>query len=413
MWTKLERIQRDIEELAKYNASPGKGLTRFSLTPEDRAARQYLRDEMSECGLAVFEDAAGNLVGRREGELAGAPVVVIGSHFDSVKEGGNFDGPAGVSVALETVRVLFERGIRTKYPIEVIAMIEEEGARFGAGLYGSRAMAGKVDVAQLHERKDMAGVSMYDALKDFGFDPEKIAMAKRPQGSVKAFLELHIEQGPILEAEKIDIGIVKDIVGIHELKVRVKGRPGHAGTTPMNMRADALDAAAKVIAGIGDLAREEGEGTVATVGWIAVKPGGFNIIPGEAEFTVDIRSGKESHVDAVGKKVEALLKRVTEANGVAFEIANLMKVAPVQMGAGVVEKEIAVCNRLGLKSKIMESGAGHDAMVMAAITEVGLLFVPSLNGRSHCPQEWTDYDQLQKGAEVYLHTVLELAEAEL
>lgn len=413
MWTKVDRLQRDIEELTKSNASPGKGLTRFSLTAEDLSARQYLRKEMLGCGLEVSEDAAGNLIGRREGELMNAPVVMIGSHFDSVKQGGNFDGPAGVSVALETARVLFERGIKTKYPIEVVAMIEEEGARFGAGLYGSRAMTGKVDVAQLHERKDLDGVSMYEALKEFGFNPEEIGLATRQPGSVKAFLELHIEQGPVLEAEGLDIGIVKDIVGIHEIKILIKGRPGHAGTTPMNMRTDALDAAAKVIAQIADLATDEGEGTVATVGWIAVKPGGFNIIPGEAEFTVDIRSGKDEHVDAVGRRVEELLKTVAKQTGVEYELSTLMKVSPVQMGAEIVEKEMAVCEKMGFKSKIMSSGAGHDAMVMAAVTDVGLLFVPSLAGRSHCPEEWTDYEQLQKGAEVYLHTVFELAGAEL
>jgi len=413
IWTKRDRIQRDIEELAKCNATPGQGLTRFSLTAEDRAARTYLKQEMKACGLVVFEDAAGNLVGRREGQLPGAPVVMIGSHFDSVKGGGNFDGPAGVSVALETARVLFERGIKTRYPIEVVAMIEEEGARFNASLYGSRAMAGKIDVAQLQERKDEKGISMFDALKDFGFNPEEIALARRPQGSVKAFLELHIEQGPILEAEGLDVGIVREIVGIHDLKIKITGRQGHAGTIPMNLRSDALNMAAKAIAQIAELAIEAGEGTVATVGWIAVKPGGFNIITGEAEFSVDIRSGKLEHVDTVTRRVGEVLSELTQGTGVTYEIASLLKVAPVQMATDIVNKELAICEKLGLKSRLMLSGAGHDAMVMAGIADVGLLFVPSLAGRSHCPEEWTDYEQLQKGAEVYLHKVMDLAETDL
>ena len=256
MWTNQARIQRDIEELAKYNATPGQGLTRFSLTAEDRAARGYLRQQMQDCGLRVYEDAAGNLVGRREGELVDAPVVMIGSHFDSVKGGGNFDGPAGVSAALETARVLHERGTKTRYPIEVVAMIEEEGARFSASLYGSRSMAGQIDAVQLQERKDAAGISMYDALRDFGFNPDAIGMARRLPGSVKAFLELHIEQGPILEAEGLDVGIVQQIVGIHDMKVKLQGRQGHAGTIPMNLRADALVAAAKAVARIAELAVE-------------------------------------------------------------------------------------------------------------------------------------------------------------
>ena len=413
MITKLERIRRDIEKLSQFNASPGSGLTRFSLTPEDRAARQYLKDEMIGCGLRVFEDAAGNLIGRREGELKDAPAVMIGSHFDSVKEGGNFDGPAGVTVALETARVLHERNIQTQYPIEVVALIEEEGGRFGAGLYGSRAMTGKVDAAQLRERKDAEGVSMYEALAAFGFDPEQIGNARRQPETVKAFLELHIEQGPILENGGFDIGIVRHIVGIQQLKILVKGRQGHAGTTPMDMRSDAMDVAAKVIAGIGDSAKEVGDGTVATVGWIAVKPGGYNIIPAEVAFSVDIRSGKAEHIDTVVQKVKESLALFSANAGAEYEITPLTTVAPVQMGSDIVAKELAVCEKLGLKSKWMSSGAGHDAMVMAGIAEVGLLFVPSRNGLSHCSEEWTDYEALQKGAEVYLHTVLELAGASL
>ena len=410
MWTNLARIQRDIEELAKYNATPGQGLTRFSLTAEDRAARGYLRQQMQDCGLRVYEDAAGNLVGRREGELVDAPVVMIGSHFDSVKGGGNFDGPAGVSAALETARVLHERGTKTRYPIEVVAMIEEEGARFSASLYGSRSMAGQIDAVQLQERKDAAGISMYDALRDFGFNPDAIGMARRLPGSVKAFLELHIEQGPILEAEGLDVGIVQQIVGIHDMKVKLQGRQGHAGTIPMHLRADALVAAAKAVARIAELAVEEGGGTVATVGWLSVKPGGFNIIPGEVEFSVDIRSGKRQHVDHVSRRIGEVLAEITDGTGVVAELSSLMNVAPVQMAESIVARQKAICERLGLKYRLMQSGAGHDAMVMAGITEVGLIFVPSLDGRSHCPEEWTDYAQLQKGVEVYLHTVLELAE---
>jgi allantoate deiminase len=315
-----------------------------------------------------------------------------------------------VSAALETARVLHERGIKTRYPIEVVAMIEEEGARFSASLYGSRSMAGQIDVVQLRERKDAAGISMYDALRDFGFNPDAIGSARRHPESVRAFLELHIEQGPILEAEGMDVGIVQQIVGIHDMKVKLQGRQGHAGTIPMHLRADALVAAAKAVARIAELAAEEGGGTVATVGWLSVKPGGFNIIPGEVEFSVDIRSGKRQHVDHVSQRIGEVLREIADGTGVAVELTSLMNVAPVQMAENIVARQKAICERVGLKYRLMQSGAGHDAMVMAGITEVGLIFVPSLNGRSHCPEEWTDYAQLQKGVEVYLQTVLELAE---
>lgn len=410
MWTSLDRIRRDIEELAKCNATPGNGLTRFSLTPEDQAARKYLKTEMRECGLTVYEDAAGSLFGRREGNRKNAAVVMIGSHFDSVKEGGNFDGPAGIAVALETARVLQEKGIKTQCPIEVAALIEEEGGRFPPGLFASRSMAGRVDTAQLLESKDANGISMYEALKSFGFNPDLVKNARRHPGSLKAFLELHIEQGPVLEKEGVDIGIVQHIVGIQQLRILIRGRQGHAGTTPMSMRADALVTAAKVVAAIADLAREEGDGTVATVGLLSIKPGGANIIPAEASFSVDIRAGKTEHIDSVSRRIEVLLKDFTRGTDLSYELKSLMKVDPVAMSPAIVKTERSVCDQLGLTSKLMLSGAGHDAMIMAGITDVGLLFVPSRNGRSHCPEEWTDFEQLRKGAEVYLRTVLELAE---
>ncbi len=380
MWTKRARIQRDIEELAKCNATLGQGLTRFSLTAEDRAARTYLKQEMKACGLVVFEDAAGNLVGRREGQLPGAPVVMIGSHFDSVKGGGNFDGPAGVSVALETARVLFERGIKTRYPIEVVAMIEEEGARFNASLYGSRAMVGKIDVAQLQERKDEKGISMFDALKDFGFNP-KSCVGPSPTGQREGFSGAPYRAGSNPGGRGAGCRHCQGNCGHSRPENKNHRETGPCRTIPMNLRSDALNMAAKAIAQIAELAIEAGEGTVATVGWIAVKPGGFNIIPGEAEFSVDIRSGKLEHVDTVTRRVGEVLSELTQGTGVTYEIASLMKVAPVQMATDIVNKELAICEKLGLKSRLMLSGAGHDAMVMAGIADVGLLFVPSLAGR--------------------------------
>lgn len=410
MWTKLERIRGDIEELAKCNATPGQGLTRYSLTTEDKMARVYLRQQMLDSGLSVSEDAAGNVVGRREGLMPSGPVVMIGSHYDSVKQGGNFDGPAGISAALETVRVLGERGIRTYFPIEVVAMIEEEGARFGVSLYGSRTMTGQVKVEQLQERRDQDGISMYEALKSFGFEPEKVLAAKRDPEQLKAFLELHIEQGPVLEKEGFDIGIVEKVVAIEELLIKVIGNPGHAGTVPMHLRADALNLSARIIAPIADFAIEAGSGTVATVGKIEVKPGGYNIIPGEVEFSVDIRSGEECRVDFVVKKIEQLLQDLTHNSGFRYEVSRLMKVSPVLMDAEIISEAVQISEDLGLKYRKMVSGAGHDAMVMASVTKTGLIFVPSLAGRSHCPEEWTDYEQLQRGIELYCRTVLKVAE---
>ncbi len=412
MYTSLDRIIKDIEALSAFNSSPGEGLTRFSLTEADRGAREYLRGELKEMGLEVYEDAAGSIFGRMEGRDPQAPLIMIGSHFDSVKNGGNFDGPAGIVMGLEIMRVLKERNIKTKYPIEFVGMIEEEGGRFGAGVFGSRAMAGMVKYEDLKKNKDKNGISMAEAFEAFGFDPHKIDESARKSQDLKAFIELHIEQGPVLENGKTDVGLVDFIVGISEFKVKVLGRPDHAGTTPMPLRKDALGAASELISELGTYAVEAGEGTVATVGVLEVKPGAANIVPGQVEFTVDIRSKSIACMDAVRAAIEEKLQDLSQKRGVSFEIEDLLKVEPVTMDKDILSvlKEKAV--EKGFSHKVMTSGAGHDAMIMAALAPTGLVFVPSRDGRSHCPQEWTDYEDLQKGIEVICHTIIELGEVE-
>ncbi len=412
MLTKLERIKRDIEELSKYNSTPGKGLTRFSLTEADRGARDYLKKELKKLGLKVYEDAAGSVFGRMEGKDKNAPSIIIGSHFDSVKNGGNFDGPAGVVMGLEIMRVLKEQNIKTKYPIEFIGMIEEEGGRFGAGVFGSRAMVGGVSYEDLLENKDENGISMAEAFKDFGFNPKNIEEAKRSPEDVKAFIELHIEQGPVLESENKDIGLVDFIVGINEFRVTVKGRPDHAGTTPMNMRKDALSSACEVIWKIKDFAIEAGKGTVATVGSLKTKPGAANIVPGEVEFTVDIRSRDLNCMKMVRSNIEKELNKIQSKYKIESSINDLLMVEPVKLSEEIMEVFEQKADNNSFSYKKMTSGAGHDAMIMASMTDVGLVFVPSKDGRSHCPEEWTDYEDLQKGIELIYNTILELGEVE-
>lgn len=409
MKTNINRIKNDIEQLSKFNLSPGRGLTRFSFTEEDRGAREYIKSEMKKSGLYVYEDAAGTIIGRLQGEIKDAPSVMLGSHFDSVKNGGNFDGPAGVVMALEVARVFKENNVKPKYPIEFIAMIEEEGGRFGGGLFGSRAMTGAVTRESLDKYKDKEGISIADAMRNFGFEPDKIQEAVRKSKDIKAFIELHIEQGPILEKNNLDIGIVDYIVGIQEFEVIIKGRPDHAGTTPMNMRANALDAAAPVLSKISDFAVEVGEGTVATVGILNVKPGAANIVPGEVTFTVDIRSKNEECKKEVYNKVINMLKETTFKTNCELEIIEKIDVLPVKLDEKIVGDFSGICKELGFGSKCMLSGAGHDAMVISSITNVGLIFVPSKNGRSHCPEEWTEYENLQKGIELAYYEVLNLS----
>lgn len=410
MKTNLNRIKKDIEELSKFNATPGQGLTRFSLTEEDRGARNYIKNELLKLGLEVYEDPAGSIFGRKKGSDDDLPVIMIGSHFDSVKNGGNFDGPAGVIMALEVMRVLTENNVKTKYPIEFVGMIEEEGGRFGSGVFGSRAMAGAVSIEELNNNKDNEGISMAEAFKEFGFNPDDINNAKRNPEDIKAFIELHIEQGPVLENREKDLGIVDFIVGLYNLKVTIKGRPDHAGTTPMNMRADALVAASKIISHIPNYAIEAGKGTVATVGALSVKPGAANIVPGEAQFTIDIRSKNKSCIEEVKNKVIELIQKETDASGLDVIIEEMLDVKPVKMSEEIIKSFEKNADSKGFSYIKMLSGAGHDAMVMAGITDVGLIFVPSKDGRSHCPEEWTDYEDLQKGIEVVYNTILDLGE---
>ena len=290
-------------------------------------------------------------------------------------------------------------------------MIEEEGGRFGGGLFASRAMAGRVTRESLDAYKDRDGVSIAEAMTAFGFDPERIEEAARKPETVKAFLELHIEQGPILESGNQDIGIVEYIVGIFEAEITVKGRPDHAGTTPMDMRADALDAASQVISQISSFAKAAGEGTVATVGILSLLPGAANIVPGEVKFTIDIRSKQAECIAEVRRKIEESLAEAGAAKGVSYTVVEKLSVPPVKLAEDIVAVLNKHSDRLGFRKQTMLSGAGHDAMVMAAITDVGLVFVKSKGGRSHCPEEWTDYEDLQKGIEVICETIMEISEA--
>ncbi|MGB4439634.1 MAG: hydantoinase/carbamoylase family amidase, partial [Sedimentibacter sp.] len=310
---------------------------------------------------------------------------------------------------LEVARTFKENDIKPEYPVEFIAMIEEEGGRFGGGLFGSRAMTGKVSRESLDQYKDKEGISIAEAMKKFGFDPDKIHEAQRKNENIRAFIELHIEQGPILENGGIDIGIVDYIVGIEEFEVKIKGRPDHAGTTPMHMRANALDAAAPAIAKISELAVEAGEGTVATIGILNVEPCAANIVPGIVNFTVDIRSKKEECMKQVHNKFVDLLKETVSRTNCELEIVQKLYVQPVKLDEQIAMDMLKICEELNLKKKIMLSGAGHDAMVIASIANVGLIFVPSKGGRSHCQEEWTDYEDLQKGIELAYYEVLNLS----
>lgn len=403
------RIESHIDTLSTYTATPGKGTTRLTYSQEDLLARQYIKAKMEEYGLTVREDGLGNIFGKLEGSVKDAPSVLIGSHFDSVPNGGSYDGPAGVVAGLEVAALFAENQLTPKYPLEVIALIEEEGSRFGGGLMGSRGMVGLLNEEDFKTLKDKDGISTVEAMEKIGLDP--FLPKKRDPKTLKAYLELHIEQGPILEEKNIPIGVVEAIVGLTQLEVTVKGQAGHAGTTPMNRRADALVIASKMIAQFPELAAAEGEGTVVTTGQLQVYPNGSNVIPDQTVFSVDIRSGKEENVQNVIQKVKELAESYNDS-GIEITIEQPLYVQPKAMNKDIVRLLKEKSNELGFPSCSMNSGAGHDAMVFADFTNTGMLFIPSKKGLSHCPEEWSDSRHIAEAVQILFEAAKELTGAE-
>ena len=410
METSISRIQRHLEQLAEYTSTPGQGTTRMSYSEQDKQARTYLKQEMAALGLCVREDAIGNIYGRLEGQQPDLPVVIVGSHFDSVPNGGAFDGPAGIITALDVVARLREENLQPRYPLEVIALVEEEGTSFGRGLMASSVITGLIGSQELHQLKDRQGVSAAQRMAAVGFNADKAHEAVLKPESVKAFLELHIEQGPILEQANEDIGIVDTIVGISQLEIKLQGKAGHAGTTPMNMRADALVCASHIISRIPELAKEASDNTVATVGRLNVMPNGANVIPSEVVFSVDIRSRNDSDLRKVIEQVIELTEQESKKSDITSVIVQPLYVKPTILNTGICELMKKHASEQNLRFRTMVSGAGHDTMIFAGITSTGLIFVPSRNGLSHHPDEWTDYAQIARGVDLMFATVKSLTE---
>ena len=392
------RIARDLEHLKQYTATPGNGCTRLPFTKEARDAVNYLKELMTEAGLEVTEDAAGNVIGTLKGEDPDAPCVMMGSHYDSVVNGGDYDGIAGVICAIEVARILKEEGFVPKRNFVVVGFCDEEGMRFGTGYFGSGAMLGHRDVEYTKKFADTDGVTIYDAMRGYGLDPEKIGEAAWKEGSIGQFLEAHIEQGPVLDAEGTELGLVEGIVGIQRYMVTVHGRADHAGTTPMDMRMDAVDAATKVISKIADWAREKADGTVSTVGYINTVPGGMNIVAEKVEFTVDIRSMNNDNINDITNRIrKALDKEVAEYGG-SYEMDNKLTITPVHLSSEMLDFMEADCKERGYTYRRMPSGAGHDSLEIGQSIPTVMIFTPSKEGRSHCPVEFTKYSEFAKAS---------------
>ncbi|QNB46545.1 hydantoinase/carbamoylase family amidase [Thermanaerosceptrum fracticalcis] len=409
MRVKIERIQQNLENLACFGKLEGGGVSRLAFTREDQEARVYLEKALESEGLTVKVDAFGNMRARRQGKENLAPVM-IGSHLDSVPQGGRFDGTVGVVAALEVIRVLNELKVETRRPVELINFAVEESGRFGVGTLGSKAMCGHLSVEKLKSYRDNRGVSLYEALKNFGLNPEALDTVRINPGEIYAFIETHIEQGRVLEAENIPIGIVTAIAAPTRLKVLVKGRADHSGATPMSLREDALTAASEIILGVEKIAASEaGPHTVGTVGYVRVSPGAMNVIPGLVEMGIDLRDIEKDSKDLAVTKVLALLKRVSQKRHVGIEYEILANEPPVALSPKMVGSLEKAARSLGYSYKLMPSGAGHDAMYMAELTQVGMIFIPSKEGISHNPAEYSSWEEIARGAELLLETVINLA----
>jgi len=402
-----ERLYRRLQELGKIGRGESGGVTRHAFTPEHKAARELVASYMKEAGLSVREDAVGNLIGRKEGKNPQAPVVLSGSHIDTVCDGGIFDGSLGILGAIEVLQCFNEQGIETVHPIEVYAFNDEEGSRFSFSMFGSRGVIGDLTEEDLL-KKDRNGITVAEAMEMQGFDPKRFREAARSGKDIKAFIELHIEQGRVLESKNLSVGIVTGIVNELWMKLRVRGEAGHAGTTPMNLRHDALTAAAEMVLAIEREARKTGT-TVATVGRLQVYPGGINIIPGQVEFTLDLRDASQEVSDQVEAAIFKEIDKICRARGVQLETEVLQRIPPAICSREFQLLAKKACQKVGLEYFCLPSGAGHDAMQLANICPIGMIFVRSKDGISHNPAEYSSIEDCANGVKVLYHVLLDTA----
>ncbi|HEX4113056.1 MAG TPA: allantoate amidohydrolase [Stellaceae bacterium] len=379
-----ERLLAQADELGAITEEPGT-VTRTFLTPQHRIAAERVMQWMRDAGMAAWMDDIGNVVGRYEGARPGLPALLLGSHLDTVRDAGKYDGILGVLTAIACVDAFHRRGEHPPFAIEVIGFGDEEGVRFQSTLLGSRAVAGTFDRAVL-DRKDGAGVALRDALIDYGLDPSRIPGIARRRDNVLAYLELHIEQGPVLEADNLPVGIVTSIAGGTRANFEISGTPGHAGTVPMNLRRDALAAAAEIIVTIEAKARGN-PNLVATVGRISASPGATNVIPGRAAFSLDLRSPDDATRRRAYDEIVAAARAVAAQRGVAIAVDRAFESPAVACAPRLMIEIEGAIAALGLPARRLPSGAGHDAMAIADLCEVGMIFVRCKGGISHNPAE--------------------------
>ncbi|WP_115515031.1 MULTISPECIES: allantoate amidohydrolase [Xanthomonas] len=398
----------DALGVAPYSDTP-EGLFRAWLSPAHRAAIAQVSTWMRQAGMQVRLDAAANLIGRYDGTQADAPALLIGSHLDSVRDAGRYDGPLGILLGIECVAALHAQARRFPFAIEVIAFGDEEGSRFPASMFCSRAVAGTLDPTTLAVT-DAAGIDVASALADWDLDIAHIHHAARTPGSVLAYLETHIEQGPVLEADGLPVGIVTAIAAQRRFALRFDGRAGHAGTTTMVLRRDALSAAAEALLAIERIARDGSNDLVATVGKLQLAPGAVNVVPGRVECTLDVRAGDDATRDAAVRAIEQALARVGAARGIAIAITPLQTLAASPCAPMLMTRLDHAVAAQGIAPRRLVSGAGHDAMTMAALCPTAMLFVRCAGGISHHPDEHVDPADAEVALAVMRHFIEHLGD---
>ncbi|HEU5131015.1 MAG TPA: M20 family metallo-hydrolase [Pyrinomonadaceae bacterium] len=397
-----KRIVDHILALGEFGKNPQGGASRVAYSDADKQGREYVLGIMRAAKLDVTIDAAGNLIGRRDGSSTDLPPLLIGSHIDTVPEGGNYDGVVGSMGAIEVAQTLAENNVTTRHPLEVVIFQNEEG-----GLIGSRAMDGELTEKEL-DLVSRSGKTIRDGIKFIGGDPTKLAEVRRRKGEIAAYLELHIEQGGILESEKINIGVVEGIVGINWWDVTIEGFANHAGTTAMNNRQDALLAGAKFIEAVNRVVTSVPGRQVGTVGRINALPGAPNVIPGKVVLSLELRDLDAAKINMLFERIQGEAQKIAAESKTKFDFKEINVNIPAPTDPKIRSLISEAARDLNLTTKLMPSGAGHDAQDMARLGPVGMIFIPSVGGISHSPREFSHPEDIANGANVLLHTLLKL-----
>jgi beta-ureidopropionase / N-carbamoyl-L-amino-acid hydrolase len=399
-----QRLQGSLEKLSEFGRNPDGGVTRLGFSETDLAAREYVTGLMKQAGLEVHVDPAGNLFGLRAGSEK-LPILLFGSHIDSVLHGGNFDGDVGSMGAIEVMQALTDGNIKTRHPLEAVIWANEEGNHFSIGTLGSGVAGGSLGT-EILEAKDEQGLTLADWLRRYGQDPAHLLDARIPRGALAAYLELHIEQGPKLYETHVPIGVVQGIVGIKRWNCVVAGFANHAGTTPMNRRKDALAAASRDVLAVRDVVRAEEGSQVGNVGYVRVSPGAINVVPGRAEFPVELRDLDGGKVDRMWEHIQQRFAETDKAENVETQCSLLDRSEPARADAKLQGAIRESAKSLGLATTDMPSLAGQDAQEIARIAPMAMIFVPSKDGTSHSPKEYTAWQDVANGAEVLYRSIL-------